>query len=190
MGTAHLEPEHSLSRGRLWRSRISSSREVGPGMSFDSAIAFVLSYEAGYVNDPQDPGGETNFGISKRSYPSLDIKVLTRERAVEIYRKDFWTRCRCDDLPPGIAFLMMDTAVNQGPQRAVQMLQQALGVKADGVIGPSTIQAALQAKESVLIAEFVARRCSAYAMTANVQRYGLGWMRRAVSAHQAALGVS
>jgi lysozyme family protein len=158
-------------------------------MGFETAIEFVLSYEGGYSNDPADPGGETRWGISKRAYPDLNIKTLTREAAIALYRRDYWERCRCDALPPAIAFLLFDSAVNQGAGKAIRIMQQALGVAADGVIGSATINAASKAKENVAVAEFVARRCAAYAMTPNVQRFGLGWMRRAIAAHQSALGI-
>lgn len=155
-------------------------------MPFDVAVNFVLSHEGGYVNDPQDPGGETKYGISKRSYPSLDIAALTREQAIEIYRRDFWERCRCDDLPPAVGLLLFDAAVNQGPNAAIRHLQRALHVAVDGVIGPTTINAARQAGNSA-VAEFVAQRSVAYATNPNVARYGLGWFRRLAAAHEAAL---
>jgi hypothetical protein len=81
-------------------------------MSFEKIIQFTLQYEGGYVNDPYDPGGETNFGITKRSYPHEDIKGLTKGRATEIYEKDFWNKLTIeDDKTRMVAF---DTAVNIG----------------------------------------------------------------------------
>ena len=64
-----------------------------------ACIEVVLKSEGGYVNDPHDPGGETNFGISKRAYPSVDIKHLTKEGAIAIYKKDYWDKIKGDDLP-------------------------------------------------------------------------------------------
>lgn len=66
--------------------------------NFEKAVAFVLRHEGGYTNDNRDPGGETKFGISKRAYPSLDIKNLTEEQAKVIYRRDYWDRAGCGDL--------------------------------------------------------------------------------------------
>lgn len=77
-------------------------------------LKFVLDREGGYVNDPDDPGGETNFGISKRSYPDMDIKGLTAEKAGEIYRRDFWDACNCSMLADGLDVAVFDTAVNMG----------------------------------------------------------------------------
>lgn len=77
---------------------------------FDQAVAFVLAekIEGGYVNDPRDPGGETKFGISKRSYPREDIKALTRDRAITIYKRDYWDKPGCDKLPPKLAVALFD----------------------------------------------------------------------------------
>ena len=81
---------------------------------FENAIDFVLEHEGGYVNHPSDPGGETNFGICKRSYPKIDIKKLTRGAAVEIYRKDYWEKSGADKLDDALALVHFDTAVNTG----------------------------------------------------------------------------
>ena len=80
---------------------------------FDAAIRSVLKHEGGYVNNPRDPGGETNWGISKRAYPSLDIRNLTREAAIEIYRRDYWSKVPAD-LPDDVRWFAFDTCVNSG----------------------------------------------------------------------------
>ena len=98
-------------------------------MTFEKAVFFTIEREGGYVNDPHDPGGETKYGISKRSYPDLDIPNLKREDAEAIYRKEYWDKCKCSDLPHGIDLLTFDAAVNQGPEAAIKMLQRALKVK-------------------------------------------------------------
>lgn len=91
--------------------------------SWEKAIEFVLSIEGGYVNDPSDPGGETKYGISKRSYPNVDIKNLTEAGAKEIYKKDYWDACNCDHLSIGIDAVVFDTAVNMGIGTAKSILQ-------------------------------------------------------------------
>lgn len=114
---------------------------------FQQAVEVVLKHEGGYVNDPTDPGGETNFGISRRSYPDLDIRNLTREQAIEIYRQDFWLRWGYDRIRDlGVATKVFDMAVNMGPRRAHRLLQQALGwvgypVVVDGILGSETLTA-------------------------------------------------
>lgn len=142
---------------------------------FDHAIAFVLTHEGGYVNDPKDPGGETRFGISKRSYPNVDIKKLTLPEAIAIYKRDYWDRIRGDELPPDVAFFAFDTAVNMGTGQAVRILQKAGGVKADGAIGPKTFQAA---KAPGLVEEMAELRREIYRDIPAFSRFGNGWIRR------------
>lgn len=93
-------------------------------MSFEQALKFVLEREGGYVNDPADPGGETKYGISKKSYPNVDIRHLTPELAAVIYQSDYWAPAGCDDLEPGLALVVFDTAVNCGKSRAVEWLAE------------------------------------------------------------------
>lgn len=82
--------------------------------AFERSLAFVLKWEGGYTNDPDDPGGETNFGISRRAYPRENIGKMTRERAAEIYRRDYWEPAGCPALPFPLALCVFDTAVNCG----------------------------------------------------------------------------
>jgi lysozyme family protein len=93
-------------------------------LSFAIDMTFIFKWEGGYVNDPSDPGGETNFGISKRSYPNLDIKNLTRQAAQEIYQRDYWNAIKGDTLDGSLACVALDTAINMGVSRANQFLQQ------------------------------------------------------------------
>src|SRR5690348_4888364 len=94
---------------------------------FAAAVAFVLAREGGYVRDPADPGGETNYGISKRQYPSLDIPHLTRDQAISLYERDYWIPCNCDALDQGPALAVFDTAVNLGVAPATSMWDAARG---------------------------------------------------------------
>ena len=109
-------------------------------VAFESAFERTLSQEGGYVSDPNDPGGETKWGISARSYPGEDIKNLSVERAKEIYYRDYWTRLSLDLLRGDVATEIFDTAVNMGPGTAVEIAQEAanyLGatLKVDGQLG-------------------------------------------------------
>lgn len=148
-------------------------------MTFDSAVNFVLSAEGGFSDDSQDAGGQTKFGISKHGYPDVDIPNLTREQAVDIYKRDFWDRLQCGELPHGLDIVFFDCAINQGPVPAVRMLQNALKVTADGIMGAITIRAAQNAPD--VLQEFLARRMYAYSVIPQVLRYGLGWFRRIAS---------
>lgn len=150
-------------------------------MSWDKAIEFVLSYEGGYVDDQFDPGGATNFGISQKAYPGLNIKELTVEKAKEIYKKDYWDACHCDELPPEFALAVFDCAVNQGVGKAKRLLQISVFVEVDGVVGPKTIAAAFKA-ESPGIRRFLANRLVDYnnlmIEREALRRYAFNWFFR------------
>ncbi len=145
---------------------------------FDQFIERVLAHEGGYVNDPKDPGGETQWGISKRSYPSLNIRALTRKEAIEIYRRDFWQRIQGDRLPPEFSFQGLDAAVNHGIGNSVRWLQRAAGVADDGVFGPRTLAAVAAADPADLVLVFNAERLDFYAKLSTFTQFGRGWTRR------------
>jgi lysozyme family protein len=109
---------------------------------FLAFMPFIFEWEGGYDNDPDDPGGETKYGIDKRSHPGEDIKNLSKLRAQQIYWDEYWQPVRSDELPAGIGEVVMNIGVNAGKGRASKWLQQAIGVTADGNIGPRTIAAA------------------------------------------------
>lgn len=155
--------------------------------NFDRALAEVLKHEGGYVNHPSDPGGETNMGISKRSYPKEDIRGMTRARAAEIYRRDFWNAVRGDELPAGLDFIAFDAAVNSGASRGAKWLQAALGVAQDGKIGPATIRAAQAADPAKAIEAAADRRLSWLRTLTTWGVFGTGWSRRVASVRTEAL---
>lgn len=125
-------------------------------MTFDDAFEALLGHEGGYVNDQNDPGGETKYGISKRAYPNVDIENLTVEQARAIYERDYWQAAGCHRMKdPAMAFLMFDTAVNQGVFRA----KQIAGITHDPVA-------------------FQAERALHYASLPTFGKFGRGWMRR------------
>ena len=151
---------------------------------WEKAIAFVLAMEGGYTLDPNDPGGETNFGISKKAYPSLDIKNLTVDMARVIYERDYWIPCSCDDLPTPFAIAVFDTAVNQGVTAAKRILQLALGVNVDGTIGQKTIEAAVRAGErqvKLFLAERLAHYARLMADNPKLLVFATNWSFRVVS---------
>lgn len=150
---------------------------------FDRAFEHLIGVEGGYVNDPRDPGGETKYGISKRAYPDLDIASLTLDDAKGIYRRDYWEALKCDDLPAAIAVGTFDCGVNQGTGRAARILQQSLGVAADGIIGPQTLAAAKDADAGSAAADMLARRAIHYSGLPTFGRFGRGWMNRLFSVH-------
>lgn len=147
-------------------------------MDFNTAFDRVIGHEGGYVNNPADPGGETNWGVSKRSYPNVDIKRLTRDGAKEIYRADFWNRIHGDRLPDGVSYQLFDFAVNSGIETAVRQFQRALGVADDGYWGPVSQAAADRLTETDMILRLNAERLDFMTRLANWPNASRGWARR------------
>lgn len=147
-------------------------------MTFEECIEIVLRLEGGYVNDPRDIGGETRWGVSKRAFPNVNIKDLTKEDAIEIYRIYYWNKVRAGDMPPAVRLAVFDCAVNQGVIRAVAFVQKSLGVRNDGIIGPQTLAAFTDVPPEVFLANFLTRRFEAYAGNPQWPIYGRGWMKR------------
>ena len=97
--------------------------------NFKKSLAFVLKWEGGYSNDPDDPGGETKWGISKRSHPTLDIRNLTPEQASQIYSDEYWGPAGCDSIPFPLCTAVFDTAVNLGVSRTLPWLKASKDVR-------------------------------------------------------------
>ena len=154
---------------------------------FDDIIEVVLEHEGGYVNDPKDPGGETNFGIAKRSHPDVDIKNLTKEGAKEIYKEVYWDKNKVESLPEELWHIYFDMCVNQGKSRAVKIIQRAVNGKGgsltvDGGMGPMTIAAI--GKSKVELDRVRAYRVKYYAdlvtRKPDLERFYFGWFKRAL----------
>jgi lysozyme family protein len=145
---------------------------------FDDVFERVIGHEGGYVNNPKDPGGETKYGISKRSYPNLDIAGLTLEDAKGIYRLDFWGPLRCEELPRPVDEFLFDFGVNSGVMRASKALQEAAGVQQDGKIGPRTL-AAVKSKDPLSIVRLLfVERALVFSRQREVSVFGRGWFGR------------
>lgn len=147
---------------------------------FYDAVVLVFNHEGGYVNDPHDAGGETNFGISKRAYPHLNIKDLTREEAQKIYKDDYWNKIRGDSLPFPIALIAFDMAVNMGVKTAIKALQSVLGVRVDGIFGDRTMEAAHTCEVYYIAEQLTSARIYAYTQMESFKHYGRGWINRSV----------
>jgi lysozyme family protein len=113
------------------------------------AAQWILEAEGGLVDNPNDPGGVTKYGISKAAFPDLDIVNLTPEQAIAIYASDYWEPAKCPALPQALALVHFDAAVNCGVGQAARFLQQAVGVSVDGIVGPLTIAAAWKTHDVV-----------------------------------------
>lgn len=147
-------------------------------MKFEDVIDYLIDDEGGYVNDPNDLGGETKYGISKRSYPGLDIKNLTIQDVRAIYKKDYWEPVRADELPRGINYMVFDMAVNHGHSNAIKMLQRVAGVEDDGKIGPATIAASKNVSTVDLALERAMFFASICAKNPTQLKFFKGWIKR------------
>lgn len=150
--------------------------------TFDTVMDFVFRWEGGYVSNPNDPGGETNFGISKRAHPTVDIKNLTKEGAKEIYKRDYWKPIKGYALQPMVACVVMDYAVHSGCSRAVKALQGLVGTAADGKMGPKTLDAVYKQSDTELARAYVMMRsdflCDIVRRKPDQAVFLKGWMRR------------
>ena len=164
------------------RKRISKKMKY---KSFDEIIEIVLEHEGGYVNDPDDPGGETNFGIAKRSHPDVDIANLTKEGAKEIYKSEYWDKNKVESLPEQLRHIYFDMCVNQGRGRASRIIQRAANNKGhellvDGVLGPIT----LGKIDNVELDRVRAYRIKYYAdlvtRKPDLEKFYFGWFRRSL----------
>lgn len=150
----------------------------GDVMRFDECFAHVVDIEGGYSNDPQDSGGETQFGIARRFHPDAWRNgPPTLEQAKAIYRNDYWLPAGCEQLPRPYDLIVFDGAINQGVRPTIRGLQTALQVDVDGHLGPITI-AACQVAGLEGAALVLAERALRYAQTRGFDRFGRGWLKR------------
>jgi len=153
-------------------------------MAFESMVMGVINREGGYVNDPDDPGGETKYGISKKSYPDLDIKGLSIMDAVEIYHHDYWKPSKVEKLPKSLREAFFDMVVNMGLRRAVKIIQKACNsvcrqkIKVDGLIGPKTLNASKKLKPDRLRSYRIMYYASLVAKRPTLEKFWYGWYRR------------
>lgn len=148
-------------------------------VTMQKALYLILEHEGGYVNDPNDPGGETNYGISKRAYPDLDIKNLTKEQAKAIYTKDYYLKSRCEQLPVGLDVSVFDMSVNAGVKTACKLLQKLVCVPADGIIGPQTLKA-VREYDGEIVTAYAKARINYYRKLDGWKHYASAWAFRTI----------
>jgi lysozyme family protein len=144
---------------------------------FCAIIPIILELEGGYVNNPSDPGGATNFGISQRSYPSVNIAQLTEDDAANIYYTDYWLAGKCNAMPFPLCAYYFDACVNQGPSEAALILQKTVGVAQDGVVGPATL-AACNGTPGTQHYIYLTNRLAHYRTLTTWSTFGDGWTNR------------
>ena len=145
---------------------------------FDQCFEKLIAHEGGVSENPKDPGGLTNYGISQRAYPNLDIRSLTLAEVKQLYKRDYWDRAQCDQLPSQLSYLVFDAAVNSGIGQSIRFLQRAVGVADDGAIGPITLSAAKRMDAESLCARFIGQRLEFMTKLSTFDVFGKGWSRR------------
>jgi len=155
-------------------------------MSFADCLPIILASEGGFVDDPRDPGGATNLGITQNTlsgwlgHPATvaDVQALTPADVAPIYQADYWNAVHCGDCPAGVDLMVFDEAVNQGVGRAIRTLQAAVGVTADGAFGPATLAAVQAADPTATVNAIAAARTAFYQSLPTFPRFGNGWLAR------------
>jgi lysozyme family protein len=154
--------------------------------NWDACFEMVLRHEGGFVNHPKDPGGMTNLGVTRsawqgflnRDVTEAEMRALTPEAVKPFYKALYWDRIKGDVLPDGVDYAAYDLAVNSGPHRAAQYLQEIAGVTADGMIGPKSIEA-IQSCDAKETADAICdMRLDFLKRLATFDTFGKGWSRR------------
>ena len=153
---------------------------------FETCLDNVLKHEGGFVNHPSDPGGMTNLGVSKKVYEKWvdrevseeEMKGLTRDDVKDIYKKNYWDRCQCDELPIGVDYVVFDMSVNHGVGRASRFLQKIVGATVDGAIGNETLGKVKVMARSEIIENLCSTRETFYRKLKTFDVFGKGWLRR------------
>ena len=154
--------------------------------NFDKCLKMLLKHEGGFVNHPKDPGGMTNLGVTKKVYEKWvgrdvteqEMRDLTVEQVAPIYKKNYWDRCKCDDLPSGADWSVFDWAVNSGTGRASKAVQKICGAEPDGVIGPKTLALLANIDHELIIEDMYKIRQNFYESLNTFDTFGKGWTRR------------
>ena len=162
--------------------------------NFPTSLALVLKSEGGFSNHPADPGQMTMLGVTKkvweawvnRDVDEAEMRSLTPELVTPLYKQRYWDACHCSDLVRGVDYAVFDAAVNMGPGRAAKLLQAALEVKADGVIGRATIAAATAADPVELLEAFSLGKEAFYQSLPTFATFGKGWLNRVAHVQDAA----
>jgi lysozyme family protein len=168
---------------------------------FDECVAFTFRAEGGFVDNPADPGGATNMGITLATLQQWSddphvgvsqVQDLTRQTARAIYRALYWNPLRADALPIGVDLSVFDFGVNAGTWRSARVLQRALGFmgdEVDGSIGPETLAAAAGIDPSLLVDRLTERQAAFYRGLADFPIFGQGWLNRTEERKAAALAM-
>jgi lysozyme family protein len=164
--------------------------------NFEECLDLVLKSEGGWVNHKDDPGGETNLGVTKAVWEEYvghavkTMKNLTKDDVAPMYELKYWRPCYCEVLPRGLDFVVFSMGVNAGPGRSVKLLQQSIGCVPDGVIGPRTRELISASNSANLIAKFSETRREYYRSLKTFPIFGKGWLARVDREEQEALNMT
>lgn len=165
--------------------------------NFDLCLKLMLAHEGGYVDHPQDPGGMTNLGVTKRVWEEWtghevdekQMRALTSELVAPLYKRKYWDACRADELVSGVDYVVFDVAVNSGSGRAIKFLQSCVGVTVDGDFGPATMAAVNEQDPSELIELYSTKRLEFLQALKTFPTFGKGWGRRVAEVKAKALAM-
>ena len=154
--------------------------------NFDKCLEMLLSHEGGFVNHPEDPGGITNLGVTKKVYDEWtgsesteqEMRDLTPDDVAPIYKKNYWDRVKGDSLPSGLDWACFDWCVNSGSGRPAKAVQRAVGATQDGAIGPQTIGLIMEKDTEEIINYVYGVRQDFYKSLKTFETFGRGWTRR------------
>ena len=154
--------------------------------NFEQSLKMLLHHEGGYVWHPEDPGGETNLGVTRAVYEQWvgrqvmdgEMKRLTVADVAPIYKTNYWDRIKGDDLPSGLDFAAFDWAVNSGTGRPAKVIQKYISAKQDGAIGPKTLALVAENDPSNMIQYLYEQRQKFYERLKTFDTFGKGWTRR------------
>lgn len=153
---------------------------------FNTSLELLLKHEGGFSNHPRDPGSITNLGVTRRSWEAYvghwvteqEMRDLTADKVWDFYKTKYWDLVHGDDLPAGLDFCVFDTCVNSGPNRAVRILQDVLGVSIDGILGPATLTAVGKSPVELLVSAYTTVRLAYLKSLPNWDVFGGGWATR------------
>jgi lysozyme family protein len=154
--------------------------------NFDKCFALIIQDEGGYVNDPRDPGGRTNLGVTQRNWETYlnrnvtetEMRKLTPSDVKTFYKVMYWDKLKGDQLPAGVDYAAFDLAVNSGVSRAARYLQQIAGATQDGVIGPKSLEAIAACDPAQTVDALCDMRLEFLKRLSTFDRFGKGWQTR------------
>jgi len=157
--------------------------------NWDQSFEYLLQSEGGFTDDPNDPGGMTNLGVTKttwekwvgRAVTKNEMQALTPELVKPLYKKEYWDAVQADNLPVGIDYLCFDFGVNANVHRSILLLQQCVNTTVDGILGKQTLSAvmdAYSANKIALIERYSDEKDAYYHSLPTFPIYGRGWMNR------------